>query len=442
MAAPAYGAMYLIGPLLSAGGDDDGRVQGAGLSEDARDVHDGRHTLADGHVHRDDAGVLVVDDRVDRDRGLAGLAVADDQLALTAADRDHRVDGLDAGLEGLLHRWRSNDRRLELERAGLAGDDVALAVERVAERVDDAAEEAVANRDVEELAGALDRVTLDDLLPVAEEHGADVVGLEVEREGGDAVRELQHLERHAVLDAVDAGDAVGDREDRTDLGQLGRAGVEAFDTAPQDRGDLVGLDLHGRETFSCGTAGLGAGRDLATQALQASTDGGVEDLIPDAKDEAADDLGIDDGVQADLLARLRTDALTERIGGGRVERDRRGDLHGQHLLLLLDETVEDPPDAEERRGAVLLDQEPEEVPNDRIGTLNRAVETIELLLGGEVRREEEHLKLPVARERIGELAELLTDHRKVLMALGDLEERSRVDLSEGFHGLVPPLLAE
>ena len=46
----------------------------------------------------------LVDDRVDRDRGLAGLPVTDDQLALATADRRHRVDRLDAGLQRLLHR--------------------------------------------------------------------------------------------------------------------------------------------------------------------------------------------------------------------------------------------------------------------------------------------------------------------------------------------------
>ena len=48
------------------------------------------------------SGVLLVDDRVDGDRRLAGLAVTDDQLALAAADRDHRVDGLDAGHDRLV----------------------------------------------------------------------------------------------------------------------------------------------------------------------------------------------------------------------------------------------------------------------------------------------------------------------------------------------------
>ena len=94
-----------------------------------------------------------------------------------------------------------------------------LAVERAAERVDDPAEQRVADRDLEQRAGALDGVALDDLLPVAEQHRADVVGLEVEREPDDVVGQLEHLERHRVLEAVDARDAVGDREHGADLGQ-------------------------------------------------------------------------------------------------------------------------------------------------------------------------------------------------------------------------------
>ncbi len=83
-------------------------------------------------------------------------------------------------------------------------------------------------------AGALDGVALDDLLPVAEQHDADVVGLEVEREAGDAVGQVEHLERHAVLEPVDAGDAVGNGQDGADLGQVRAAGVEALDAALED----------------------------------------------------------------------------------------------------------------------------------------------------------------------------------------------------------------
>jgi len=47
-------------------------------------------------------------------------------------------------------------------------------------------------------------VALAEQLPRAEEHDGDVVLLEVEREPGDPVRELDHLQRDAVLEPVDA----------------------------------------------------------------------------------------------------------------------------------------------------------------------------------------------------------------------------------------------
>ena len=102
----------------------------------------------------------------------------------------------------------------------------------------------LADGDVEQLAGALDGVALGDPLPLAEQHGADVVGLEVQRQADDAVGQLEHLEGHAVLQAVHARDAVGDRQHGADLGQLGAAAVEPLDAALEDAGDLVGVDLH------------------------------------------------------------------------------------------------------------------------------------------------------------------------------------------------------
>ena len=65
-----------------------------------------------GFRHATDADhvlAFLVDDRVDGDGRLPRLTVADDQLALTAADGDHRIDGLEAGLEGLVHGLASGD---------------------------------------------------------------------------------------------------------------------------------------------------------------------------------------------------------------------------------------------------------------------------------------------------------------------------------------------
>src|SRR3546814_17956316 len=76
-------------------------------------------------------GFLLVDEGVDRDGGLAGLAIADDQFALAAADGDERVERLEAGLDGFVDRGARDDaRRLHFDAHALFGLDRALAVDR------------------------------------------------------------------------------------------------------------------------------------------------------------------------------------------------------------------------------------------------------------------------------------------------------------------------
>ncbi len=117
--------------LRSRGGDDRRVLDGARLAQLVDDRGHRRLLLADGDVEAANVLALLVDDGVDGHGRLAGLAVADDELALTAADRDHRVDGLDAGLHRLVHRLTGDDAgRLHLDLAALGGGDGALAVDR------------------------------------------------------------------------------------------------------------------------------------------------------------------------------------------------------------------------------------------------------------------------------------------------------------------------
>ena len=131
------------GRVRRRGGDDRRVLQRAGFLQRGADAGDRGALLPDRDVDAADlllrvAGLpvlLLVDDRVDADGGLAGLAVADDELALAAPDRRHRVDGLDAGLQRLadalaLHHGGG----LQLEDAPLLRLDVAEAVDRVAQR--------------------------------------------------------------------------------------------------------------------------------------------------------------------------------------------------------------------------------------------------------------------------------------------------------------------
>ena len=232
---------------LARAGDDDRRVlHRAVLRELVDDAGDRRLLLPDRDVEAVNALALLVDDRVERDGRLAGLPVADDELALTAADRHHRVDGLDARLQRLLDRLAREDaRRLHLDAAAVRRLDGALAVDRLPERVDDAADERLADGHVEDAAGALDDRALLDVRHVAEADRADVVRLEVEDEAHQVARELEQLAGHRPLEAVDARDAVAHAEDRAGLGRE-RGLLVVLDLLLDDRGDLFGAKLHRR----------------------------------------------------------------------------------------------------------------------------------------------------------------------------------------------------
>ena len=86
---------------------------------------------------------------------------------------------------------------LDLHAARLDVVERALAVDRLAEAVDDAAEQAVAHRHGEDPARGLDGLALFDGGALAEDHGADRFLVEVQSKAEGSVRELEQL--------VDAG---------------------------------------------------------------------------------------------------------------------------------------------------------------------------------------------------------------------------------------------
>ncbi len=128
-------------------------AHGAVLFELAHHVGDRALLLPDGDVDAFNAGALLIDDGVDGDRGLAGLAVADDEFALAAADRHHGVDGLEAGLHRLRHALAENHaRRHALQGDFELGVHRALAVDGHAQRIDDAAQKLGTHRHFEDAA--------------------------------------------------------------------------------------------------------------------------------------------------------------------------------------------------------------------------------------------------------------------------------------------------
>ena len=223
--------MYCIAADSDAVRRDDDRVlHRAVLLELAHDVRDRRVLLPDRDVDALKVAALLIDDRVDRDRGLAGLAVADDELALPAADRHHRVDRLQPRLHGLAHGLAVDDAgRHLLDRRGPSFVSIGPlpSIGRPSESTTRPSS-AFADRHLEDASRRLDRVALGDVLVVAEHDGADGVLLEVEREPEAVARELDHLAVLHVREPVDAADAVGQRDDRADVARFGLR-LEALD---------------------------------------------------------------------------------------------------------------------------------------------------------------------------------------------------------------------
>src|SRR2546422_6292174 len=226
-----------------ARGDDGGVLHRSVLVEPVHDARDRRLLLADRDVDAEHVLALLVDDRVHRYRRLAGLAVADDQLALSAADGDHRVDGLDARLHRLLHRLARDDAgSLHLDLAPLLASDRTLPVDRLAERVEDATDHFRPDRDVGDAAGALDDVALAQVLLVAHQGDAGRVFLEVEHQPDQLLGKLDQLSRPHPLEPVDARNAVSGGEDGAGLAHLDLLAV-ALDLLAEDAADFVGPDF-------------------------------------------------------------------------------------------------------------------------------------------------------------------------------------------------------
>ena len=227
----------------------DGEVHRASRFQRTHHVLDRRRLLTDGDVDASDALALLGNDGVDGHSRLAGLAVANDQLALATAHRHHRVNRLDAGLQRLVNRLAGNHAWSNLfDHVGHLGVDRAFAVDRLAQRVDHTANQLRANRHFQNAARALDGIAFGDVLVLAQNHGADRVALEVQCQtiGRRAIRaggELQHFTLHCVGQTVHAHDTVGHGHDSALVADVTADG-QPFNAALDQFRNLCGIELH------------------------------------------------------------------------------------------------------------------------------------------------------------------------------------------------------
>jgi hypothetical protein len=114
-------------------------------------------------------------------------------------------------LHGLGNRLTPNNARRNLfQLVGQLGIDRALAVDRLTEGIDHAAEQLTADRNFQNATGGLDHVAFGNVFVCTKNHGTDRITLEVERHAEGVAGEFQHFALHNVLQAVHTADTVGD----------------------------------------------------------------------------------------------------------------------------------------------------------------------------------------------------------------------------------------
>jgi hypothetical protein len=158
--------------------------------------------LTDSDVHTVQLGILIVpivpsllvEDGIEGHSSLAGLTITNDQLTLATANWHHGIDGLETSLHRLVDGTTRQDAgSLDRGTATFSSLDRPLAIDGVAESVDDTAEKAWSDRDIDDLTSTLDGITFLDETIVTEDGDTDVVGLQVQTHAADTRRELHHL---------------------------------------------------------------------------------------------------------------------------------------------------------------------------------------------------------------------------------------------------------
>ena len=152
---------------------------------------------------------FLVQDRVHCDRRLSCLTVSDNQLTLSAADREHCVDRQDSGLHGNADRLSVNDTRsLLLDRTVIICFDLAPAVNCLAECVDDSSYICFTDGHTGFLSSAGYFRSLADLSIAPKEDTSDLILADILDHSLKPGLECDDLSVHGVVDPVDRSDPV------------------------------------------------------------------------------------------------------------------------------------------------------------------------------------------------------------------------------------------
>ena len=119
----------------------------------------------------------------------------------------------------------------------------ALAIDWVAKAVNNATKQFFADRNVHNRAGTLNNVTFTDFAVGTEDNNTNIVCFQVQRHALNSVGKLDHFTSLNIVEAVNTGDTVTNRQNAADFRNLS-FGAEIGDLVLDDLGNFCGADIH------------------------------------------------------------------------------------------------------------------------------------------------------------------------------------------------------
>ena len=197
---------------------DDRVLHGTGFFQGLNHTGYRGSLLTDGYINADTILALLVEDGINGDGRLTDTTVTDDEFALAAADRYESVDCLETGLQRFMYGLAvSNARCMVLNRTEGFRLDVALAVDRTADSVNNTANHSFAYRHLHDLARTLNLCAFLNLGFAAQDNGTYIVLFKVQDQTKYIITKIQQLTCHGFFEAMNMGDTVTDFDNRANL---------------------------------------------------------------------------------------------------------------------------------------------------------------------------------------------------------------------------------
>ena len=108
----------------------------------------------------------------------------------------------------------------DINNPALGRFDRAFAINRIAQRINHPAQQALANRHIDNRFGPLNRVAFFDVAVIAEDHHADIISFEVQGHAFDTIGKFNHFPGLDIIKTIDPGDAVADGKHLADFGDF------------------------------------------------------------------------------------------------------------------------------------------------------------------------------------------------------------------------------